>query len=110
MITHLDGLAQMPDLVYNSKDEQIALLQSVILANESDADLGSDIKASAGDLPGTITSKDFGRVGATAKRPDGAGVAKRVTGSLTALSGAQSMSYIERCVFDFLIPRFPTRQ
>ena len=96
VITHLDGLAQMPELVYNSKDEQIALLQSVILANESDADLGSDIKASVGDLPGTVTSKDFGRAGATARRPDGAGAAKRVTGSLTALSGAQSMSYIER--------------
>lgn len=98
VITHLDGLAQSPDLVYNSKDEQIALLQSVLLANESAADLGSDVKASIGDLPGTVTSKDFGRAGATSKRPDGAMAAKRVTGSLTALSGAQSMSYIERCV------------
>jgi DNA excision repair protein ERCC-3 len=99
VITHLDGLSQSPDLVYNSKDEQIALLQSVLLQNESAADLGSDVKGDFGDLPGTVTSKDFGRVGASAKRPDGAGAAKRVTGSLTALSGAQSMSYIERYAF-----------
>lgn len=90
-------MSQTPDLVYGSKDEQISLLQSVLLANETDAELGSDIKGSAGDLPGTVTSKDFGRAGGGgAKRPDGASAAKRVTGSLTALSGAQSMSYIER--------------
>lgn len=70
-------------------------MQSVLLANETDAELGSDVKGLVGDLPGTVTSKDFGRAGAKA-RPDGAGAAKRVAGSLTALSGAQSISYIER--------------
>lgn len=94
VITHLDGLERTPDLVYNTKDEQIALLQSVLLANETDADLGSDIKASFGDLPGTVTSKDFGRAGG--RRPEGAAAPKRITGSLGALSGAQAMSYIER--------------
>lgn len=98
VITHLDGMTTMPDLVYNSRDEQISLLQSVLLANETDADLGSDIKAFADDLPGTVTTKDFGRAGAMGKRADGVAPAKRVTGSLTALSGAQSMSYIERSV------------
>lgn len=68
----------------------------MLLANETDAELGSDVKGLAGDLPGTVTSKDFGRAGAKAARPDGAGAAKRVAGSLTALSGAQSISYIER--------------
>jgi DNA excision repair protein ERCC-3 len=97
VITHLDGLEQTPDLVYSSKDEQIALLQSVLLANETDADLGSDIKDSFGDLPGTVTSKDFGRAGG--RRPDGAAAPKRITGSLGALSGAQAMSYIERCAY-----------
>lgn len=82
--------------MYNTKDEQIALLQSVLLANETDADLGSDVKASFGDLPGTVTSKDFGRAGA--RRPEGAAAPKRITGSLGALSGAQAMSYIERLV------------
>lgn len=83
--------------MYNTKDEQIALMQSVLLANETDADLGSDVKASFGDLPGTVTSKDFGRAGAT-RRPDGAAAPKRITGNLGALSGAQAMSYIERSI------------
>ena len=96
MITHLDGLEHTPDLVYKSKDEQIALLQSVLLANETDADLGTDVQGQFGDLPGTVTSKDFGRAGG--RRPEGTAAPKRITGSLGALSGAQAMSYIERYV------------
>lgn len=88
VITHLDGLTDMPDLVYKTRDEQIELLQSVLLANESEAELGSDIRASEGDLAGTITSKDFG--------PTRFPAAQRTTGSLNALSGAQHMSYIEQ--------------
>ncbi|KAF8624516.1 hypothetical protein AX15_005828 [Amanita polypyramis BW_CC] len=88
VITHLDGLASLPDLVYKSRDEQIELLQSVLLANESEADLGSDIRAGEGDLAGTVTSKDFGPV----KFP----TAHRMAGSLTALSGGQHMSYVEQ--------------
>ncbi|KAH7884672.1 P-loop containing nucleoside triphosphate hydrolase protein [Phlebopus sp. FC_14] len=88
VITHLDGLENLEDLVYRTKDEQIELIQSVLLANESEADLGTDIRAAEGDLAGTVTSKDFG----TAKFP----MAQRTTGSLTALSGAQHMSYIEQ--------------
>lgn len=85
VITHLDGLTEMPDLVYKTRDEQIELLQSVLLANESEAELGSDIRASEGDLAGTVTSKDFGPT-----------KFQRTTGSLNALSGAQHMSYIEQ--------------
>ncbi|KXN91670.1 putative DNA repair helicase ercc3, partial [Leucoagaricus sp. SymC.cos] len=88
VITHLDGLTDMPDLVYKTRDEQIELLQSVLLANESEAELGSDIRASEGDLAGTVTSKDFG--------PTRFPAAQRTTGSLNALSGAQHMSYIEQ--------------
>jgi DNA excision repair protein ERCC-3 len=88
VITHLDGLTEMPDLVYKTRDEQIELLQSVLLANESEAELGSDIRASEGDLAGTVTSKDFGPM----KFPP----VQRTTGSLNALSGAQHMSYIEQ--------------
>ncbi|KAI0050445.1 DNA helicase [Auriscalpium vulgare] len=90
VITHLDGLESMPDLVYKSRDEQIELISSVLLANEKDAELGSDIKAVEGDLAGTVTSLDFG--GPKGKVP----AAQRTTGSLTALSGAQHMSYIEQ--------------
>ncbi|RDB26079.1 putative DNA repair helicase ercc3 [Hypsizygus marmoreus] len=88
VITHLDGLENLPDLVYRTRDEQIELLQSVLLANESEADPGTDVRAGEGDLAGTITSKDFG----TLKFP----AAQRTTGSLTALSGAQHMSYVEQ--------------
>ncbi|KAH9928694.1 DNA helicase [Fomitopsis serialis] len=89
VITHLDGLENLPDLVYKSRDEQIELLSSVLLANESEADLGTDVRAGEGDLAGTITSKDFGM---PSKFP---GV-QRTSGSLTALSGAQHMSYVEQ--------------
>ncbi|GLB40517.1 putative dna repair helicase rad25 [Lyophyllum shimeji] len=88
VITHLDGLEDLPDLVYRTRDEQIELISSVLLANESEADLGSDVRAGEGDLAGTVTSKDFGPI----KFP----AAQRTTGSLTALSGAQHMSYVEQ--------------
>ena len=50
VITHLDGLDDLPGLVYKSRDEQIELLSSVLLANESEAELGSDVRAGEGDL------------------------------------------------------------
>ena len=89
VITHLDGLEEMPDLVYKTKKEQIELISSVLLANESEADLGSDVRAAEGDLAGTVTSKDFGLPG---KFP----AVQRSSGSLSALSGGQHMSYIEQ--------------
>ena len=88
VITHLDGMKDLPDLVYATKDQQIELLQSVLHATEDAADLGSDIRAVEGDLAGTITSKDFGPT----KFPS----AQRATGSLAALSGGQHMSYMEQ--------------
>ena len=91
VITHLDGLDSLPDLVYKTRDEQIELISSVLLANESEAELGSDVRAGEGDLAGTVTSKDFGFPGKA-----GVPAAKRTTGSLTALSGGQHMSYIEQ--------------
>ncbi|KAK7472115.1 DNA repair helicase RAD25 [Stygiomarasmius scandens] len=92
VITHLDGLEELPDLVYRTKEEQIELMQSVLIANEADADLGTDIKSGEGDLAGTVTSKDFGMPGAGSRFP----TTHRTTGSLTGLSGAQHMSYIEQ--------------
>jgi DNA excision repair protein ERCC-3 len=88
VITHLDGLENLPDLVYKTRDEQIELLSGVLLANEHEADLGTDVRAGEGDLAGTVTSKDFGFPG---KVP----AAQRTTGSLAALSGGQHMSYME---------------
>jgi DNA excision repair protein ERCC-3 len=91
VITHLDGLEELPDLVYKTKEEQLELINSVLLANESEADIGADVRAVEGDLAGTVTSKDFG--GPMGGRP--AKGATRTTGSLHALSGAQHMGYIE---------------
>ncbi|GJJ08271.1 transcription factor TFIIH complex ERCC-3subunit [Clathrus columnatus] len=91
VITHLDGLDSLPDLVYKTRDEQIELLTSVISTHESDAELGSDVRAGEGDLAGTVTSKDFG----FPTKSGGPG-AKRTTGSLSALSGGQHMSYMEQ--------------
>ena len=59
----------------------------------SEADLGSDVRASDGDLAGTVTSKDFGLPGMPRAA---APIAQRTTGSLTALSGGAHMSYIEQ--------------
>ena len=89
VITHLDGMENMPELVYKTRDEQIELLSSVLLANEHAADLGTDVRGGEGDLAGTVTSKSFGF---PVKTPG----AQRTTGSLAALSGGQHMSYIEQ--------------
>ena len=97
VITHLDGLENLPDLVFKTREEQIELISAVLLANESEADLGSDVRAAEGDLAGTVTSKDSGPTGfPTAHRTTGSVTTHRTTGSLTALSGAQHMSYIEQ--------------
>lgn len=88
VITHLDGLESLPNLVYKTRDEQIELISAVLRAHESEADLGSDIRAGEGDLAGTVTSKDFG--------PTKFPTVQRTTGTLTALSGAQHMSYVEQ--------------
>jgi DNA excision repair protein ERCC-3 len=91
VITHLEGLENMSDLVYKTRDEQIELISSVLLANDTDAEVGNDIRASEGDLPGTVTAKDFNMLNKS-RFP----AAKRTTGSLDALSGAAHMSYIEQ--------------
>ncbi|CAH7684731.1 P-loop containing nucleoside triphosphate hydrolase protein [Phakopsora pachyrhizi] len=88
VISHLQGLESLPELVYATKEEQIELLQSVLLANESDAEIGTDVKNFGDELKGPSAANK--RIGAPAP-----GV-KRVVGNLVALSGGQSMSYVER--------------
>ncbi|KAH9812436.1 P-loop containing nucleoside triphosphate hydrolase protein [Melampsora americana] len=89
VISHLQGLESLPELVYATKDEQIELLQSVLLANESDADIGADVRMID---DGTGLSKGFGGNGRVGK----SAAVRRVVGNLGGLSGGQSMSYIER--------------
>ncbi|CBQ68696.1 probable SSL2-DNA helicase [Sporisorium reilianum SRZ2] len=102
VITHLVGMQDMPGLVYKSQAEQIELLQSVLIANESDADLGSDLGGGGGGggggWGGGGGGGGRGGGGGSGSGLNGSSVAKasRTTGSLNALSGAQHMSYIER--------------
>ncbi|WFD45342.1 DNA helicase [Malassezia psittaci] len=79
VIMNLVGQQNMPGLVYSTKSEQIELLQSVLIASESAAEFGSDVPN--------------GEMGLA---PGNAPKAKRMTGNLNALSGAQHMSYVER--------------
>ncbi|KPV78366.1 uncharacterized protein RHOBADRAFT_47882 [Rhodotorula graminis WP1] len=94
VITSLDGLEQLDNLVYPTRAEQIELLQSVLLASETDADRA----AAAGEDDG-MGAKDVGGFGGTPApfgRRDGAPQATRIAGNLQALSGGQSMAYSER--------------
>ncbi|GAA5980751.1 hypothetical protein JCM10908_001764 [Rhodotorula pacifica] len=87
VITSLEGLEQLDNLVYPTRSEQIELLQSVLLANETDNDLGA---ADDG-------SKDVGTSRYNSPAPGAGGLqATRIAGSLQALSGGQSMAYSER--------------
>jgi DNA excision repair protein ERCC-3 len=86
VITQLHGMDTYPDLVYKTQKEQIELLSAVLTAKATAAaDFGTDIKGGAGDLPGTVTSKDFGFPGVM-----------RTTGSVAGLSGGSTMSYMEQ--------------
>ncbi|GAA5958194.1 hypothetical protein JCM8115_004013 [Rhodotorula mucilaginosa] len=86
VITSLEGLEQLDNLVYPTRAEQIELLQSVLLANETDADLGAE-----------DTGKEVGTSRYNSPAPGPGGLqATRIAGSLQALSGGQSMAYSER--------------
>lgn len=59
VITELPGVEQLPDLVYSSQKEQLELLQSVLLANETDADdeqidVADDVEAAVVRKKGTL--------------------------------------------------------
>lgn len=93
VITHLVGQQQLPNLVYKSQSEQIQLLQSVLIANESAADVGSDMRGGEWADDSRESGAGNGRIGGPSAK-GGMAKAQRTTGSLTALSGAQEMSYI----------------
>lgn len=98
VVTSLAGIERLPDLVFPTKGEQIELLQSVLLANESDADLGADVQESDnGSPPATmiVTPRSIVIPAAALPRTAGGEEVTRVAGDLSALSGGQSMSYVE---------------
>lgn len=105
VITELVGMKEMPDLVYKTQSEQIELLQSVLIASESAADIGTDLDAEFGSGANGGGGGPLGRrqIGGGARASGSGGFgpskfekAKRSAGSLNALSGAEHMSYIER--------------
>lgn len=89
VITALDGLESLPDLVYPTREEQIELLQSVLLANESEADMGKDKEADSESTAGRSS-------GGAASKGGAAGKAQRVVGNLSALSGCVCRSLSRR--------------
>ncbi|KAF8937167.1 DNA repair helicase RAD25 [Dissophora ornata] len=100
VITNLDGMDQEQDLVYSTPAEQLSLLQTVLLAQESEADLNDDVEPDADDLTGN-TSRRSGAGGGSllshmgSSMAGGSNGAKRTVGGLRSLSGGDQMAYIE---------------
>ncbi|GJJ69263.1 DNA excision repair protein ERCC-3 [Entomortierella parvispora] len=100
VITNLDGMDQEQDLVYSTPAEQMSLLQTVLLAQESEADLNEDVEHDADDLTGNTTRRS-GAGGGSVLSHVGTSLAggshgvKRTVGGLKSLSGGDQMAYIE---------------
>ncbi|KAF9133586.1 DNA repair helicase RAD25 [Mortierella sp. 14UC] len=100
VITNLDGMDQEQDLVYSTPAEQLELLQSVLLAQESAADMNADVEHDDYDLTGN-TVRRTGAGGGSILSHVGSSVAggsngaRRSVGGLKSLSGGDQMAYIE---------------
>ncbi|KAL9031950.1 MAG: hypothetical protein Q9196_000084 [Gyalolechia fulgens] len=86
VITHLQGIEQLPGLAYASPTERRELLQEVMLQNETSA----DVEKIDDDLFGARSSGTRGQTGGFNKKGT-----KRTAGMLSELSGGQDMAYIE---------------
>ncbi|KAL8804191.1 MAG: hypothetical protein Q9182_002733 [Xanthomendoza sp. 2 TL-2023] len=86
VITHLQGIEQLPGLAYASAAERRELLQEVMLQNETSA----EVEKIDDDLFGSRSSATRGSNGMMGKKG-----AKRTAGMLSELSGGQDMAYIE---------------
>ncbi|MCJ1409480.1 DNA repair helicase RAD25 [Ptychographa xylographoides] len=85
VITHLQGIEELPGLAYASPAERRELLQEVMLQNETSA----DVEKVDDDLFSRGSSGPRGK-GAMGKKG-----ARRTAGTLSDLSGGQDMAYIE---------------
>ncbi|KAG0335304.1 DNA repair helicase RAD25 [Podila horticola] len=101
VITNLDGMDQEQDLVYSTQAEQMSLLQTVLLAQESAADLNADVAPDEDDLTGNTTRRSGSGGGSVLSHAGGSSVAgnsngaKRSVGGLKSLSGGDQMAYVE---------------
>lgn len=82
VITHLQGIENLPGLAYASPAERRELLQDVMLQNETSA----EVEKIDDDLFGARSSGPQGKSGGIAKKG-----AKRTAGMLSELSGGQDM-------------------
>lgn len=82
VITHLQGIENLPGLAYASPAERRELLQEVIIQNENSA----EVEQIDDDLYGARSGGPRGRNGIVGKKG-----ARRVAGTLSELSGGQDM-------------------
>ena len=97
VITHLQGLNDMPGLAFSTAQERRELLQDVMLQNEMSADvekIDDDLFSGRSNAMGK--HKGAGR-GVHVNGAGGAGqpAARRMAGMLSDLSGGQDMAYME---------------
>ena len=85
VITHLQGIENLPSLAYASPAERRELLQEVMLQNETSA----DVEKVDDDL---FSARSGGTKGKSSMAKKGA---RRTAGMLSDLSGGQDMAYIE---------------
>ena len=97
VITHLQGIDELSNLAYKTRQEQRDLLQEVLLQNADVADLEnldelegvSEYRTKSNSRSGTpLSSRPPSTSGSKVK-------AKRTAGNLTSLAGAEDMAYIE---------------
>ena len=86
VITHLQGIENLPGLAYATPAERRELLQEVMLQNETSA----DVEKVDDDLFSARSGGTRGKSSSIAKKG-----AKRTAGMLSDLSGGQDMAYIE---------------
>jgi len=83
VITHLQGIEQLPDLSFTTPSERRELLQNVMIHNASE-DTSKDYE-DVDDL--------FHRIDGGKKKKKGA---RRTAGTLSELAGGQDMAYVEQ--------------
>lgn len=88
VITHLQGIENLPGLAFATPSERRELLQNVMLQNESSFESEKIVD----DLFDTPYASKGGNKKGPAKRPG----ARRTAGTLVELSGAQDMAYVEQ--------------
>ncbi|RDL40925.1 p-loop containing nucleoside triphosphate hydrolase [Venustampulla echinocandica] len=85
VITHLQGIEEMPNLAFSTPAERRELLQNVLLANDDELDFD--------DRGDNMFHTMDGRTKAKLKKK---AVARRTAGALSELAGGQDMAYIEQ--------------